>query len=298
MSDEENTFDAQENGAKIGPVLEQARRERGLSLGEVEQATKIRKRYLQGLERDDYGALPDAIYAQGFLKTYANYLGLDGEELSRELKNRRKPRRERQLEYALPKSSDFERPLIDPGGLSGAEKRRISGAAVFALALGVIAIAAVIGTLYFIGRDSQTASEQPESPPSEEAANRQEARPERGGSGSDPQEERPDPGADSGEEEAQEGGEENPPASEPEVLRAVIRVQGAPSWLSIQSDGETSYEQIAQPGFLKTFEAERKLSISTGNAGAVEVEINGQNVGVLGDDGEVLTRDFTLKAES
>ncbi len=297
MSDEENTFDAQENGVKIGPVLEQARRERGLSLGEVEQATKIRKRYLQGLERDDYGALPDAIYAQGFLKTYANYLGLDGEELSRELKNRRKPRRERQLEYALPKGSDFEQPLIDPGGLSGAEKRRISGVAVFALALGVIAIAAVIGTLYFIGRDSQTVSEQRDSPPSEEAANRQEARPERG-SGSEPQEERPDPGANSGEEEAQEGGEENPQPSEPEVLRAVIRVQGAPSWLSIQSDGETSYEQIAQPGFLKTFEAERKLSISTGNAGAVEVEINGQNVGVLGDDGEVLTRDFTLKAES
>ena len=293
MSDEENTFDAQENGVKIGPILEQARRERGLSLGEVEQATKIRKRYLQGLERDDYGALPDAIYAQGFLKTYANYLGLDGEELSQELKNRRKPRRERQLEYALPMSSEFERPLIAPGGLSGAEKRRISGAAVFALALGVIALAAVIGTLYFIGRDSQTASEQPESPRSEEAANREEERPE-SGSGSDAQES-PDPGANAGDEAAQ-GGEENPP--EPEVLRAVIRVQGATSWLSIQSDGETAYEQIAQPGFLKTFEADRKLSITTGNAGAVEVEINGQNVGVLGDDGEVLTRDFTLKAES
>jgi cytoskeletal protein RodZ len=291
MSDEDNTFDAQENGVKIGPILEQARRERGLSLGEVEQATKIRKRYLQGLERDDYGALPDAIYAQGFLKTYANYLGLDGEELSRELKNRRKPRRERQLEFGLPKSSEFERPLIDPGGLRGTEKRSVSGAAVFALAVGVIALASVIGTLYFIGRDSQTTSERPESPPSEEAANRQEEGP---GQGSDPKE-RPEPAANAGEEGAQ-GGEEDPPT--PEVLRAVIRVEGAPSWLSIQSDGETAYEQIAKPGFLKTFEAERKLSISTGNAGAVEVEINGQNVGVLGDDGEVLTRKWTLKAES
>src|ERR687885_1821640 len=81
--------------AGIGRYLEQKRKERGLSLEEVEQATKIRKRYLTGLEREDYAVLPAGVYAQGFLKTYANYLGLDGEELSRQLKNRRKRRRER-----------------------------------------------------------------------------------------------------------------------------------------------------------------------------------------------------------
>ena len=65
--------------AEIGRILEQKRKERGLSLEEVEQATKIRKRYLKGLEREDFAILPDAVYAMGFLKTYANYLGLDGE---------------------------------------------------------------------------------------------------------------------------------------------------------------------------------------------------------------------------
>src|SRR5918998_710368 len=107
MGEEHNTFDSPNGGPKIGPVLEQARKERGLTLDDVEQATKIRKRYLAGLEREDYGVLPDAVYAQGFLKTYANYLGLDGEELSRELKDRRKPRRERTVTYSAPKSSDF-----------------------------------------------------------------------------------------------------------------------------------------------------------------------------------------------
>src|ERR687889_354790 len=81
--------------AEIGRFLEQRRKEQGLSLDEVEQATKIRKRYLTGLEREDYTILPDAVYARGFLKTYANYLGLDGEDLSRQLKNSTKSQRER-----------------------------------------------------------------------------------------------------------------------------------------------------------------------------------------------------------
>src|SRR3712207_8901473 len=84
MGDEHNSFDSPDGGPKIGSVLEQARKERGLTLDDVEEATKIRKRYLAGLEREDYGVLPDAVYAQGFLKTYANYLGLDGEDLRSE----------------------------------------------------------------------------------------------------------------------------------------------------------------------------------------------------------------------
>src|SRR3712207_7158750 len=97
------------------------RKQRGLTLDEAEQATKIRKRYLAGLEREDYGVLPDAVYARGFLKTYANYLGLDGEELSQRLKSWRKPRRERAINYSPPTKSDFERPLISPGGLKGTQ---------------------------------------------------------------------------------------------------------------------------------------------------------------------------------
>jgi cytoskeletal protein RodZ len=100
---------------QIGPLLEQKRIEKGLSLKDVEQATKIRTRYLEGLEREDFSMLPDYIYARGFLKTYANFLGLDGERLSRELKERRSPRRERQFSYEEPPRSRFERPLRSAG---------------------------------------------------------------------------------------------------------------------------------------------------------------------------------------
>jgi cytoskeletal protein RodZ len=79
--------------SKIGRALELARKERGLSFKEVEEATKIRAGYLQELERENFDVLP-AVYVQGSLKTYANYLQLDGEALVQELKRRQAPRQE------------------------------------------------------------------------------------------------------------------------------------------------------------------------------------------------------------
>jgi hypothetical protein len=94
-----------------------------------------------------------------------------------------------------------------------------------------------------------------------------------------------------------DAGADDAAASEPEpdTLTVQVSVEGAPSWLSILADGSLRYEQIAQPGFSQTFEAQREISIRTGNAGAVGVEVNGQDLGKLGESGEVLTRDFTLK---
>jgi cytoskeletal protein RodZ len=55
-------------GLKIGRVLERAREERGLSLHQVEQATKIRARYLKELERENFEVLP-TVFVQGSLRT-------------------------------------------------------------------------------------------------------------------------------------------------------------------------------------------------------------------------------------
>lgn len=72
---------------EIGRSLERARESRGLSLWQVEQETRIRSRYLRDLEREDFDVLP-AVYVLGSLKTYADFLGLDGAALSRQLKAR------------------------------------------------------------------------------------------------------------------------------------------------------------------------------------------------------------------
>ena len=79
----ENTDPRVEPG--IGRSLERVRKSRGLSLWQVEQATRIRSRYLHDLERENFDVLP-AVYVLGSLKTYADFLGLDGAALSRQLK--------------------------------------------------------------------------------------------------------------------------------------------------------------------------------------------------------------------
>lgn len=73
------------DGARsIGEQLRAQREARGESLRDVENATKIRTRYLAALEADDIKTLPADVYALGFLRSYARHLGLDAEGLVRE----------------------------------------------------------------------------------------------------------------------------------------------------------------------------------------------------------------------
>jgi cytoskeleton protein RodZ len=290
MDDEQGTFQSPNGDAKIGQILEKTRKERGLTLEEVEYATKIRKRYLAGLEREDYEVLPDAVYAQGFLKTYANYLGLDGEELSREFKDRRRPRRERGISYGAPRKSEFDQPLINPGELGVDRRRRtISGTTILTLLVALLALAAVVGALYYVGRGVQISGENP-TPSQEQAAD--ESEPRAGGEGASKERNQEEAATGGGSKGAGTGD------AKPDSLTVEVSVEGSASWLSILADGRLAYEQIAQPGFSQTFEAQREISIRTGNAGAVGVEVNGQDLGKLGESGEVLTRDFTLKSAS
>jgi transcriptional regulator with XRE-family HTH domain len=102
---------------KIGRTLEQARKEQGLSLKQVEEATKIRAGYLKELERENFDVLP-AVYVQGSLKTYANFLHLNGEALVQELKRRQAPRQEPpEPAYVESRKDAFlDRPPIELGG--------------------------------------------------------------------------------------------------------------------------------------------------------------------------------------
>lgn len=63
---------------EVGRRLRQRRAELGLSLAEVEAATKIRARYLAAIEAGEAGALPGPVYAAGFVRAFADCLGLDG----------------------------------------------------------------------------------------------------------------------------------------------------------------------------------------------------------------------------
>ena len=64
---------------EIGNSLREARERRGIELAQAELATKIRGKYLRALEDEQFAVLPAQTYVKGFLRTYAEYLGLDGQ---------------------------------------------------------------------------------------------------------------------------------------------------------------------------------------------------------------------------
>src|SRR5438046_2315590 len=102
---------------EIGNSLREARLRRGIEISQAEQATKIRGKYLRALEDEQFDVLPSDTYIKGFLRTYADYLGLDSqvyvdeynsrfvigedEVRSRRRSPRRSERRNRRLETTL-----------------------------------------------------------------------------------------------------------------------------------------------------------------------------------------------------
>ena len=69
------------DGLPIGEVLKRTRTRRKLDIRTVEERTKIRIKYLRALENEEWEVLPAPAYAKGFLRTYAQFLGLDGDAL-------------------------------------------------------------------------------------------------------------------------------------------------------------------------------------------------------------------------
>jgi cytoskeletal protein RodZ len=64
---------------EIGNSLREARVRRGVDFAQAELGTKIRGKYLRALEEEQFSLLPAQTYVKGFLRTYAEYLGLDGQ---------------------------------------------------------------------------------------------------------------------------------------------------------------------------------------------------------------------------
>lgn len=66
----------------VGSTLREARKRREVELSAVEEATRIRPRFLRAIENEEWDALPGGVYTRGFIRTYAAYLGLDGDRLA------------------------------------------------------------------------------------------------------------------------------------------------------------------------------------------------------------------------
>ena len=115
---------------EIGSSLREARLRQGLDFPEIEEATKIRLKHLKALEAEQFDVLPAQTYVKGFLRTYAEYLGLDGQLYVDEFNSRYANGEEE----ATPVARNSGQPL----------GRRVESRAVLFAVLGIAAVTALV----------------------------------------------------------------------------------------------------------------------------------------------------------
>src|SRR5215218_2349913 len=110
---------------QLGNTLREARTRQGLDLRDAAEATRIRVKFLAALEGERLGELPPEFYARAFLRTYAEFLGLDGDVYVAELNSR--------LEARRPPPPPPPEPLLTLPSLDWRVTARLSGAAAIVL---------------------------------------------------------------------------------------------------------------------------------------------------------------------
>ncbi|HEX8051127.1 MAG TPA: helix-turn-helix domain-containing protein [Solirubrobacterales bacterium] len=121
----------------VGTKLREARTRRKLSLTDVEGAIKIRVRYLQAIEDEDWEQLPGDTYARAFIRTYGSLLGLDGERLAEEHRRRRGAARPGER---LPRVDPRPRPVVRKRTRRSVPPRLVAAAVTALVAAALLAI--------------------------------------------------------------------------------------------------------------------------------------------------------------
>ena len=145
----------------IGETLREARGRRKVDLSQVEAEIKIRVRYLQAIENEEWDALPGGAYTRGFIRTYAAHLGLDGDRLADDFRREVEPLTERVPKRVEP---------VPTGARSGS---RIPGPLLIALVC-LLLVAAVVA-IAVVGGNGKSGPSKPQ--PSAARTGKREKRP-------------------------------------------------------------------------------------------------------------------------
>jgi hypothetical protein len=123
---------------EIGQTLRETRMRNRVDITEVEAATKIRAKYLRALENEEWDLLPGPTFVKTFLRSYADYLGLDSRALVEEYKQR----------YERPSQAEQLTPFAPRAGGRRERRRRPGLGPAIAVVVGIVAL---LGALYALG---------------------------------------------------------------------------------------------------------------------------------------------------
>lgn len=251
--------------ARLGDALKTAREEQGFTLDEVEEAIHIRRHVLEALEGNEFKKFASPVITRGLIRNYAKFLNLDPiEALTLYDGNGVVPVKGQRL---TPNGIEFM-------NLSMAPRPIISWDFVF----GILLFLGVMGGFGYI---TYTTIIQPSLTPTPTKT------PSAGGLDEDAAlllptvtplpTNTPTP---------------LPPTETPTpVIYGGVTVElqiKQPSWIQILVDDAKAFEGILQPGESKNWTGQRRVAIRAGNAGGVEVIVNGINRGPMGGEGQVV----------
>lgn len=264
-----------ESLTEIGAYLRQVREDCLLSLDEIASRTMIQARLLRAIEEGRLEKLPEPVYIQGFIRLYADALGLNGTEFADAFPT------ERQLRVASASSwKDSPAAQLRPMHLY--------------LAYVALIVASVSLLSHIVNRSAPIPSSvaspliTPQNSISSTVAR---------------QSNKSTPGV-STTGAAMQSNSKNPSASvlsRPSDSAHPVRVDvnlTAQSWLRVVIDGETEFEGVLPEGTTRTWQAKNQLTVRAGNAGGVMLAYNQGEAERMGAPGAVEEKTFTLTQDA
>jgi cytoskeletal protein RodZ len=244
-------------------VLRAARLRRRISLAEAEQATRIRQRYLEALEDDDYSTVPPGGYSWGFLRNYAIYLGVPPEEVMGDYRTRR--RRDRRTGL---------RTVASPIQITAPRS-------VWFLAFGG-GVVLVLGLLIWLGVTAPDNPAQSGAGPLAATSTARLTLPPLAPAATPSPMPTPQPTA-------------GPTATNPAARQVEVELRTtARAWVRATVDGRLALEETLPAGQVHRWTGQQMIALRVGNGAGVDVTVNGQRVGPLGPAGQPVDREFTL----
>ncbi|MBO9999305.1 MAG: helix-turn-helix domain-containing protein [Cyanobacteria bacterium SID2] len=249
--------------AELGSHLHQLRCDRSLTLDWVSRRTLIPARLLNAIEEGNLDKLPEPVYVQGFLRRFADVLGLDG------------------LEYARQFPTGLEL-KARPRSWRNSPAAQLRPLHLYLLYISII-IFSVRGLSYSV---SQTSGDAPTAPATAPSPNSQPAP-----SNVAPAVNPTSTPSTSSSTTVETTGNAN---AEGQSVRVGLTITDE-SWIVVKADGETAFEGILSEG-THVWTAKEKLTVLAGNAGGVTIAVNGNEAQPMGEPGSV--EEVTLTADS
>lgn len=287
---------------EIGDLLKRTRQAKGLTIDDVQEATKIRARYLEAMEEGRFDVLPGEVYVKGFLRNYADFVGLSGDEVVAQYK----------AKLARLQAEKVEEKASSPKRAGITSKFRIGRR--LALYVGILCVVLlVVGALTWQprhvapGRSGIARGQQSGEMSSggnlpivsdEAVPGGPEAIPDRApdtGQVGIPSQAGVAPGgtAASGGAPTDLGQPAHDGAVQPsnggQQLSVVVSER---CWVRVVADGKVVFERSMLAGESAVWRAKKTIRIKVGNASGIDITFNGVHVGTLGKSGEVVERAF------